>query len=473
MHRSSIVLLVLAACTPNNAVLTSGSYIAFEDDGSSLSLAKGQLDPNDYGADNYWNMDCREFATPEDEAALRIGCDDDDDAECATDPSPIDICGPNKWPPEFEEWAQQAGYRVVTEQLDPWRGEALITSEGDLQIAFHHRIPGGADSRFVVSIDPDFAPTTCVARDGGFDLVSHDVGDLPVKDSDNNGMPDGGWIERWSYGTDEHPQGLAYIASLDDDDPYRAAFDHFEPFLDGKLFLLNSGGFQLNPSDVEDFWFFPDYWQAGAAQGRFVEENLTSRGPRYGEPWVYNFVDVVGTSTTNIQANEDDIWHCNLAAGEDPEQNPCLIAQDEEVQATARGIQQELGFMMSPDGDPDNRKFDYAPIAHTNFWRESDGRASGFDGWSELHYNYVVFSKDSDLSVGGSAKGAFSFVFDATESTSRVFVKGSFEIDKIKKDHWVTKELEEQKQLENGVTLCDAASPHDADPKRFPDPAKE
>jgi hypothetical protein len=475
MHRRPLVFLVLAACTPNNAVLTGGSYIAFVDDGTSLSLAKDQLDPVDYGADNYWNLDCREFASEEDEAALRIGCSEDDEGcDPATDPPPIDICGANKWPPQYEEWAQQSGFRVVTEELDPWRGQALITSEGDLQIAFHHRAPGGADTRFVIAVDPDFSPTTCAVDGDSYKLVSYDGGNVPMKDANNNGVDDGGWIERWSTGTEEHPQGLAYIESLDQDDPYRAAFDHFEPFLDGNLYFLNSGGYQINPSETSDFWFVPDNWQAGAAQGRFVEENINSRGARYGEPFVYNYVDYLGTTSTTVPGiTEADLWYCYVAPDDDPESSNCLLAQDEEVVETARGIQDELGFMMSPTGKPGDRKFDYAPISHTNFWRPSDGRASGFDGWSELHYNYVVFSKDSDLSVGGQATGAFSLVFDAGESTSRVFVKGSFQIDKIKRDHWTTAELEQDKLIENEVSLCEAASPHDADPAKYPDPAKE
>jgi hypothetical protein len=472
MTSRPLVLLALAACTPNNAVLTSGSYIAFEDDGTSLSLAKGKLDPTDYGQ-NFWNLDCREFASQEDEDALRIGCDDDD-CDPDADPPPIDICGGAKWPPIHEEWAQQSGFRVVTEDLDPWRGEALITSEGDLQIAFHYKVPGGADSRFVLAVDPDFAPTTCAPTPTGFDLVSYDAGTLPSKDANNNGVPDDGWIENWSTGTEAHPQGLAYIESLPPDDIYRAAFDHFEPYLDGKLYFLNSGGYQINPSETSDFWFVPDNWQAGAAQGRFVEENINSRGPRYGEPYVYNYVDYLGTTSTTIPGiTENDLWYCYVAPDSDPEANQCLLDQEANAVSTALEIQEELGYMMSPTGKVADRKFDYAPITHTNFWRPSDGRASGFDGWSELHYSYIVFSKDSDLSVGGRAEGAFSLVYDAGESTSRVFVKGSFVIEKIKRDHWVTDELESDKLIENGVSLCDAASPHDADPAKYPDAAKE
>ena len=98
--------------------------------------------------------------------------------------------------------------------------------------------------------------------------------------------------------------------------------------------------------------------------------------------------------------------------------------------------------------------FAYEPISHLNLWRIPDGKPPGFDGWAETHANYVVFSGDSDLTVGGSASGAFSLLYEADDSSTRVFVKGKFEIDKIKKDNWVTENLEANKLEEAGVTLC-------------------
>src|SRR5262245_33019827 len=108
------LLLAAPACKPNNATLTSGRYMAFIADGSSLSLAKDLVPLDKYST--YYQVDCREFETPQDEAALRL-------------PEWISICGDNQWPPVYEQWAIQDGFHVVSEELKPWRGEAVITAE--------------------------------------------------------------------------------------------------------------------------------------------------------------------------------------------------------------------------------------------------------------------------------------------------------------------------------------------------------
>lgn len=462
-------LALLAACAPQNASLVSGSYIAFIADATSISLQKEAIDPDKYnqggepcgegaqpGDSCSYNMDCRTFenglfASESDEEALRLE-------------EPIKICGDNEWPPEHEEWATQAGFRVVTESLDPWRGEALVTSEGDLQIAFHHRVPGGSDMRFILAVDPDFAPTHCITDADG-KVVREPY--------------DGDWVEHWSRGTDVHPAGLAYIESLPPDDPQEPgelieAYDHLLPYLDGRLYFLNDDSYQLNPSQTDDFWYFPDYWQAGSNIGKFVEEDIGNRSPRYADPWVYNYIDLTdGYYTPNPTVA--DLFYCEslVVFGGDPEQDTCMANLETRTNNITEEIREELDRMMSPTGKPEDTVFKYAPIPHVNFWRLPDGRGAGLDGWGELHYNYIVFSKDSDLSVGGAAKGAFSLVFDAYESSTRFFVKGEFEIDKIKKDRWTAMNLEEQKLIENDVELCNASSEHEADPKDVPDPAQE
>jgi hypothetical protein len=161
-----------------------------------------------------------------------------------------------------------------------------------------------------------------------------------------------------------------------------------------------------------------------------------------------------------------------MPAGADPTEEPCanetyadLAAQQDHAREVAAGIHEELGRMFTPeeDGEP---VFDYMPITHSNFWRIPDGRPPGLDGWSELHYNYVVFSADSNLEEGGQAEGAFSLVLDADISSTRLFIKGNFQIDKIKKDRWKTDDLQAEKLIENGATLCQAASEQDADPSK-------
>ncbi len=426
------VPLLAVACAPQSAQLTEGSYMAFIDADDSLTIAKEEVDPEDY--DTYFNVDCREFETPEDEKALRL-------------PDPINICGDKKWPPQIEQWAIDSGFYAVTEDLDPWRGEAIITSEGDLQIGFHHRLPGGADMRFLFTVNPTFQPTQCVQGQA-------------------EGVPwDGNWIEEWSEAE------LTYIASLPDD--RREAFSHMDDFLEtGRLYFLTGGSYQLNPLDTLDLWFLPDHFVAGSAQGKFAEERIWHRSARYGEPYVYNAIDAIGATDSTILIDASDVWWCDLAAGSDPEEVQCSRTFDtnwdgisggagdsdetfeEHVRNAQERNQTEMDWLTSPTGKPEDSVYAYEPISHANEWRIPDGLPPGFDSWAELHPNFVVFSEDSVLEAGGAASGAFTLTLESNDSSTRVFVKGRFEIDKIKNDKWRAEDLEQNKLDEAGVTLC-------------------
>jgi hypothetical protein len=436
MHRTLVPLvpsLLLAACTPNNAELKSTSYAAFISSGNSLSLQKETIDPGDWS--KTWNVDCRDFEDPADKEALQLD-------------EPLKICGDEIWPPEYEEWAIQSGFHVVVEDdIEPWRGEAVITSEGDLQLAFHHRLPGGADMRFVFSIDPDFAPVSCSVDEQEGTVV--------------RGPMDGDWIENWSTELDY----IAEQSAADETGAFGRPYAHLEPYLDGgRLYLLNSRSYQLNPADPTGAdWDIPSQWSAGAAQGKFSEENLFHRTARFGEPQVYNAVEVAdNTEYQYFDISKDELWYCDDITG-DPREDLCMQAMEEEIREVQVGVREELDRMLDPDksGEP---VFSFAPITHINYWRESDGLPPGFDGWAEAHWNYVVFSGDSDLQVGGRAEGAFSFTFDADESSTRVFMTGQFVVEKIKKDRWTTSNLEQEKLIEKDVELCSAASEQDANP---------
>lgn len=432
----TLPVVLLAACAPQSATLTEGSYVAFIDANNSASIGKNKIDPNDY--DVTFNLDCREFETDEDEEALKL-------------PDPIKACGESK-EPQIEEWAWSNGYHVVTEELDPWRGEGVITSEGDLQIGFHHRVPGGEDMRFVFSIDPTFQPVHC---------VQGQVEGVPI---------DGNWIEEWSEAE------LTYISELPDD--RREAFSHMEPYLDGgRLYFLNGFSYQFNPLNTLDIWSLPDYFVAGSAQGKFVEELMYHRTARYGEPPAYNILDAIGVTDSTVFTNANDVWWCDKPAGIDPEDDPCVRTFDtdwdgirpgvgepdpddvpetieERVRSAQARSQTELDWFTSPTGKPEDSVFAFESISHANEWRIPDGLPPGFDMWGEFHSNYVVFSADSVLEEGGQVSGAFSLLFEAANSSTRVFVKGAFEIDKVKKDKWVTEDLEANKLEEAGVTLC-------------------
>lgn len=425
-HRSAAPLLAcvaLAACAPQSAKLTAGDYTAFLASTNSISLLKETVDPTDY--ETNFQVDCREFETREDRELLQL-------------PEAIDICKGNSWPPPYETWAEQNGYYVVSEQLDPWRGQALITGEGDLQVSFHHRVPGGADFRFLFAIDPEFGPVKCKNNaDGTFDHVRRD----------------GDWVAEWSKELDN-------IAALPE--ALRAGYPYLDGLEGGKLFFLNASGYQLDPKGEDTdttYWSLPREWEAGAAQGKFSEENMYHRSPRYGEPEVYNFVSSAsGSYATNAG---DEMFYCDLEAGEDPTQNACMNTLGDHLDAVVAGTQKDLDLLTAPEkgGDP---VLHYLPIPHLNDWRPSDGLAPGFDGWGELNYSYVAFSKDSELEVGGSARGAFGLVLEAVDSQSKVFVQGAFEIPRIRRDRWTSKDLEKETIEKNGTQLCDAASWQDA-----------
>jgi hypothetical protein len=421
-----LAALLAAACAPQNAEITNGEYIAFLSDGTSLSLQKETIVPADY--DNTYNIDCRD-----------LNGDGIFDREDREDPLRLEeplggICG-KAWAdpadpasdPFYETWITQAGFRVVQEQMEPWRGEAIITAEGDLQIGFHHRVPGGADTRFIIALNPNFQPTRC-AEEGG-NVIAENI--------------DGEWVANWS-------SSLDYIASLEDEqfEPYA----HLEPYLDGgQIWFLNAFGYQINPSATDELWTLPDEWQSGSTQGKLVEEVMFLRSPRFGDPRAYSQFE--SSEVFGISVTENDIWYCDMEPGADPTEDTCMMNQQERIRTVAEDTRKHFVDFMTPEG-ADEPLFTFAPIPHDNMWRVPDGREAGLDGWGELHYNYIVFSGDSELEAGGSARGAFGLLLDASDSATRVFVKGEFEIPKIRKDRWTTDDLLESKLEENEVTLC-------------------
>ncbi len=451
-----IVTLTLSACTPHSAEITSGTFTAFVSDDTSLSILNESIVPAKDYEDSYFTIDCRTFEdidpnlSKEEIDFLRIG---------TAEGKWADLCD-KKWPvvedaPAHEEWLLQSPFWVVTEELDPWRGEAIITSEGDLQIGFHHRLKGGADFRFAFVIDPDFQPKRCEESGDGVEAVDYD----------------GNWIDEWSKELDWLSDEMGVDAEL------AASYAHYTPYLDGQLFLLNAYGYQVNwyaPSCTFDgsvdncYWYLPEPWQAGYGQGKFADEEFFTRSPRWGEPAVYNFLDQGGADAIVVEPS--DLWYCDPepateAEWSEPRQAICggstptptygeLIDHVEEV-AFQTG-QEAARVNVNPVGN--ENALHIRPFVVDNTWRLPDGKPEDFDGWTEIHYNSVVFSADSVLEEGGSAKGAFTLVYDGLTSLSRFVIQGEFVVDKIRKDHWVTEDLRSEKAAEAGydydATAC-------------------
>jgi len=374
---SSLLLLLSVGCAPQNAEITDGTYWTFLSYNSSRTLFEGKVDRD--AADEHYAIDCRQRA--DDEEPL---------------PGALDICGNANWPPRHEGWLRRDAFEVISEPLDPWRGEAVITSEGDLQLTFHHRPPGSEDFRFAIVIDPEFEPLRCVENESG------DV-EYEVVDEED-------WVEKWSEDAD------------------------------GTLFYLNSGAYQFNPSNTDDLWILPQEWRAGFATARFAAEDYSMRRVRYGLPSAYITFEL----DEGTQPTAADLFYTAMSPGTDPSESDAFQAQIDRVEDVAVVSETELAMV----------GVDFRPMVHTNEWRIPDGHAAGLDGWVELHYNWIRFDSGSDLAVGGEASGDFGLVYDAQESQSRVFVTGSFQIDRIKRDRWVTADVEEAKLEEYGTTLC-------------------
>jgi hypothetical protein len=393
MTRISLVLaLGLAACTPNNAVVEDGQFMAYLAANTSQSLFEDNLKFDD--AEIAFNIDCREL----DDEANRLE-------------APIDNCENS-----FEEaWLDADGFRAIGGALDPWRGEGIITSEGDIQIGFHHRLPGGEDFRFAFVIDPNFQPQRC-AEDADGATVVEDIY--------------GNWLENWSADVDG-----------------------------GTMYYLTNGGFQFNPSDTGDIWTLPQEWRSGGAWGRFAAEDLTVRAGYYGSPGAYN--DVAADEDATVEPG--DLFFSEMDEGADPTTDRGHQRMISDVEDISEEVNDELAGIQAP----------LATRVHTNEWRTPDQSSAGLDSWVELHYSYVRFDEGSAFEKGETVSGEFQLLFDASESQTRVMVSGRFNVDKLRQDRWVTDDVQAAKVDENGTSLCGEPSDLDSDSDSDSDSAAE
>ncbi len=456
ISRALPALLLLSACTPQNAVLVGGDYFGFISENTSFSLQKESIDPYDWG-DDMWTIDCRTFADGKEKRALQLTgidpeCEDNDKRPQCQDRRLKKLCDdwvevpqtePVRYRPEHETWMGQSPWWVVHENLEPWRGEAVITAEGDIQIGFHHRLPGGSDFRFAFVIDPDFAPKQCDIESG-------------------EAVPrDGDWLANWSASTARQIDGVPGLEHLA---KYANAAELDQRGETGAVFFLNSGGFQFNPDNTLDYWFLPEQWEAGYGGGKYSEENFQTRAPRWGINEVYEYFEVYDPGEGyGVEPRASDLFFCELAEGEDPLDNTCfqnLLAElDDEIMPSIRDTYNKALKPAFRDFDAQKEwSPDWSPVYHDNTWRPADGRKAGFDGWAELHYNVVAFDKTpaemAKLEAGDSFKGAFTIVYDGLDSNSRFLVRGEFEVPKLKQDRWTTVDLRALKLEENGNTLC-------------------
>ncbi|MGC6492127.1 MAG: hypothetical protein ACON5B_04735 [Myxococcota bacterium] len=438
------LVLFASACGPQNAQITAGDYTAYMAASQSLTVRKGDI--NFDAIENRRAIDCREFADANaaETEALRIA---GRDLVCPGD----DGVGNSDWPPAQEAWLGQDGFYVFGEQLDPWRGEAIITSEGDVQIGFHHSIPGGADMRFSITVDPGFQPTICEQNEAGDGVVANNL--------------DGDWVENW---TQEW-----YDSNDPDGDPTGA-----------QVFNLNAFSYQFDTTSIDaesgaiptfllDRWSLPEEWRAGFARARLGDDDFDMRRIRYGEPEAY-IAEAIEDGGRNIFTT--DPWVCALNENGDPEDNRCygdygpfVFGQYGELVSYANDVADEVDTQLhnfgiwpkNEDGTEINGLPALRPTVEKNRWRQRDDVISGLDNWVGLNYAWVKFDAGSQLEVGGAASGEFMVFFDGTENASRLIVRGRFDVSKFKQDTWGTPYLPTIKFEESGTTPC-GLSPEDA-----------
>ncbi|MBT3222396.1 MAG: hypothetical protein HN348_25265, partial [Proteobacteria bacterium] len=375
-----------------------------------------------------YNIDCRNL---DDTPDLNEDGTNEDEIEKLRLQDPLDVCKRGKtYPLEWETWIDEGAWRVVGEDLAPWRGEAIMTSEGDFQVTFHHRMPGKADMRFAFAIDPVFQPEQCVESDDG--------------DSTELVPIDGNWLDGWT----------GDLTDLAEEDEIHPGLSNFEDDLDNStLYYLNARSYQFDPENTEEYWSVPLTWRAGFASGKFAEEYFHARTVRYGEPPIYASFE----AEDGGDPEEEQIFYCGA---QDTCEKECKA-----VNRIADDIADELTWA-GPNGDQDDAETWFRPMVHCNTWRdtdlegpleagEPDGRPPGLDGWVGLHYNWVILDDSSTLEVGGSASGAFGMVFDGDESRSKFFISGHFNVDRIKADRWTTDDIKSIKLAQNGTTLCE------------------
>lgn len=419
----SLLLLGLGACAPQNAEIVQGSYTAFLSLNTSAVFVDQSIRLEDI--DRVWGWDCRSL--PDEELRLNdprypliSNCREGGGVEV--------FDGVASRPLRHESWANRDAFVAVREELQPWRGEAVMTSEGDLNLTFHQALPGG-DFRFAIAVDPNFAPRSCEEVEGG---VAYE----PI---------DGDWLANWSRAVDE-PNWDGGDAEVHWPEAYRP------PGGRGTVFFLNSFSYQFNPEERTRTWSIPPTMRAGYARARWGPEELFAVSTRYGLPSAYLAFDEAeqGPPLSSLFYTPLDP---ERFAGDDYEARirefGPYINMMQTVQRTSNEIQEELTALYGENPD------EHRPVVPSNAWRKPDGIPSGLDGWGELNYSWIRFDQDpSEIQVGGSLTGNFHARFYGANSQSHFFVQGYFSIDRIKKDRWVTRDVNRDKLEENGTTLC-------------------
>ncbi len=393
---------LLTACNPMDAEV-SGSYVAFLQAGSSQNLIRLERNgekvserASDLGLTA---VDCRDLSALDADAqeAERLpGVDYAAACLEADAPKRLDYF---TWLDDYAYWRKEATFGGDAD-VQVWRTEAVLTTEGDLQLTAHINVDGIGDFRFGWTIDPDFQPTECRdTEDGGAAMT--DV--------------DGNWIEGWQNSVTAKGQT-------------------------GTLWPLNANAYQVNPSNAGQAWYFPQEWAAGVAFARMEDEQFFSHPTDYNDPdGVPLYVD--------SYAGTGDSSYFPAPRVASPEGYTNWMSQ---LNAYVDGIDD-----MAAVGGAS-----FAPSFYVedNSWRPAglEG-ASGLDGWAGVMPGWVRIDNPADIKVDNEnpVTGEFQIFLEGLAAASKVMVKGTFTINSIREDVWgYSPSLESLKAEENRTPVC-------------------
>ena len=344
---------------------------------------------------------------------------------------------------EKNQWVLDDGYYGLKGDLDAWRSEALINSEGDLQLTIHVDLGDDQDFRYVWSIDPAFAPDDC---------LENDEGELYRAFSDGSN-----WVQEWS----EDEEG-------------------------NLIYYLTAASYQVNLTDSEISWYLAEDMVAGYSHAKFAAEEFSSHPGEYGHydleggplPWGTDAisggtlaggflgVDVDGHAGTIGFAGSDDYvdWYeqyqanfetlCGTVKGakcENFDDDDTMTWEDEMVLALG-AVTDSNGNGLLDDGEA---RFEHK--IEGNMWRPLDNTISGMDGWMEVHSSWVRLKTGQTVAPGETVAGDFQIFFEGAEAGSRLLVRGAFEITDLEMDRWGYDILEDTKREENGTPYCGGA----------------
>lgn len=425
--------LLLTGCAPQDAEVT-GNWHVWLAANNSATVDEGEIDVVERATRIYecsgrnWDSETDEWEegyigpqSGDDYAGGKYfggACSPDDgdcpEAEMAADCDLIDAM-------EYFDFLGKDGFYYLTESIDTWRSEALINGEGDFQLTFHNKLGNGQDMRVMFVIKPDFAPSTCVDQDGD--------GTAEVVDIDGTT-----WVDAWSDG-------------LGGD----------------RLYYLNAGSAQSAPGELDEYgdpiiWYFPTEWSAGFGHAKFAAEEFTNQPNRYG---LYDEVGVGKHFEISYAGGTAGASASYWGAAVD-RSNPDMAVYAEkaaELVALADGWDGEInGVAMNGAAPVDGDSSAFTLMVEDNDWRPIDTHEEGLDGWMEVSSSWVKIKSGSTLEVGGSAEGEFQIFMEGLESSSAMVVRGSFVVDKIRKDKWAYPDLEDEKREENGEPYCGQAT---------------